>query len=551
MPSKPPRKEKIMSSVTKNYDVEIQSHHLVDRSTDKLGKLAYVTLSKEFIVYSNDYLVPFHALDIAVVTTSMNRPPKIIGADNVDIWEGSAFDPMAGVSAIDKDGNTVPVTYTGSVDTTVPGDYWLTYTATDSEGNTATTRRRVRVKELEAPHFTGITNINVFQGANIDLTAGVKAWLGSTEITYTYSPTSILPCDVGVHTVTYSATGNGKTTTVDRTITIRQADPPVISGNTPLYVYVNTDFDPLDGLTAVDSNGNPVPVELDDNIFVLTKTVGTTNTQINYIEGTVVPLRKPVLTDRQRFDGWYDNSTMTGTPITEVTITANKQVWCKIAEVEAYASFDSSTGMFRIFVDDAGKYTNEQVIGTVTYYTGIESGVAPWRGALWTESDVLRVQIDDVVHPVDMRGWFKDFRECTQMTGLWRIDTSNCTDMREAFYNTWGLLKTIDISTWDTSKVEQMDYMFYDTNLKKIDISSFSTNALWSTFRMFESSNRIESIYTNAGFNCQTLTQTNDMFKGCTNLVGGAGTVYDANHMDGAYAKVDGGSASPGYFTER
>ena len=137
------------------------------------------------------------------------------------------------------------------------------------------------------------------------------------------------------------------------------------------------------------------------------------------------------------------------------------------------------------------------------------------------------------------------------MTGLWRIDTSNCTDMREVFYNTWGLLKTIDISTWNTSKVEQMDYMFYDTNLKGIDISSFSTDALWSTFRMFESSNRIESIYTNAGFNCQTLTQTTDMFKGCTSLVGGAGTVYDASHMDGAYAKVDGGSASPGYFTER
>ena len=80
-----------MAQITKNYDVTIETHHLTDRSTDKLGKLAYVTLSEEFIIYSNDYLVPFHALDNAVVITTMNRPPRIIGADNVDIWEGSAL----------------------------------------------------------------------------------------------------------------------------------------------------------------------------------------------------------------------------------------------------------------------------------------------------------------------------------------------------------------------------------------------------------------------------------------------------------------------------
>ena len=78
-----------MAQLTKNYDVTIETHHLTDRSTDKLGKLAYVTLSEEFIIYSNDYLVPFHALDTAVVVTSVDRPPRIYGADNVSITEGS------------------------------------------------------------------------------------------------------------------------------------------------------------------------------------------------------------------------------------------------------------------------------------------------------------------------------------------------------------------------------------------------------------------------------------------------------------------------------
>ena len=542
-----------MAQITKNYDVTIETHHLTDRSTDKLGKLAYVTLSEEFIIYSNDYLVPFHALDNAVVITTMNRPPRIIGADNVDIWEGSAFDPMAGVTAIDKDGNTVPVTYTGTVDTTVPGDYWLTYSATDSEGATATTRRRVRVMELEAPHFTGITNITVFQGADIDLTAGVKAWLGSDEITYTYNPTSILPCDVGVHTVTYSATGNGKTTTVDRTITIRQADPPVISGNVPLYVYVNTDFDPLDGLTAVDANGNPVPVELDDNLFVLTKTVGTTNTQINYIEGTVVPLRKPVLTDRQRFDGWYDNSTMTGTPITEVTMTANKQVWCKIVDLEAYASYDSATKTFRVFVDEKDKWSTGDVEGTITYYADWEDSQSkPWANTSTTwRGDVTTARIDDVIHPVRLGSFFAEFTSLTQITGLWRIDTSGIKVMDRVFRNTSSLAKHLDLSTWDTSTVEAFDSMFQGSAVTSLDLSSWTATAADSASSMFYQATGLTTIYATSAFDLTSLRVQTNMFRGCTSIVGGEGTVFDSNMVNGEYARIDGGVSSPGYFTEK
>ena len=41
------------------------------------------------------------------------------------------------------------------------------------------------------------------------------------------------------------------------------------------------------------------------------------------------------------------------------------------------------------------------------------------------------------------------------------------------------------------------------------------------------------------------------MFKNCTNLVGGKGTTYDANHVDKTYAHIDGGPSNPGYFTAK
>ena len=42
-----------------------------------------------------------------------------------------------------------------------------------------------------------------------------------------------------------------------------------------------------------------------------------------------------------------------------------------------------------------------------------------------------------------------------------------------------------------------------------------------------------------------------EMFMGCTKLVGGAGTTYNPNHVNMAYAHIDGGTANPGYFTAK
>ena len=41
------------------------------------------------------------------------------------------------------------------------------------------------------------------------------------------------------------------------------------------------------------------------------------------------------------------------------------------------------------------------------------------------------------------------------------------------------------------------------------------------------------------------------MFAYCSDLVGGQGTTYDENHVDKAYAHIDGGPSNPGYFTAK
>ena len=66
---------------------------------------------------------------------------------------------------------------------------------------------------------------------------------------------------------------------------------------------------------------------------------------------------------------------------------------------------------------------------------------------------------------------------------------------------------------------------------------------------MFAYSTVLKTVYVSDKFVTDSLTKYTDMFKSSTKLVGGAGTVYDADHIDKEYARVDGGTSLPGYFT--
>jgi len=66
---------------------------------------------------------------------------------------------------------------------------------------------------------------------------------------------------------------------------------------------------------------------------------------------------------------------------------------------------------------------------------------------------------------------------------------------------------------------------------------------------MFYNCSKLTTIYVSSNWSTGAVTYSIMMFYGCSNLVGGAGTVYSSSYVDATYAKVDGGTASPGYLT--
>ena len=127
------------------------------------------------------------------------------------------------------------------------------------------------------------------------------------------------------------------------------------------------------------------------------------------------------------------------------------------------------------------------------------------------------------------------------------FDTSKVTNMSYMFSDSKAT--TLDVSNFDTSKVTNMGYMFSDSKATTLDVSNFDTSNVTDMGYMFYNSTNLKTIYVSNKFNTDKVTYSTNMFSGCTNLVGGAGTKYDSTKIDKTYARIDGGTSSPGYFT--
>lgn len=109
--------------------------------------------------------------------------------------------------------------------------------------------------------FTGVNDVTINQGVGIDLREGVKAKYNGRNIDYDVSPSEIDLCDEGKHTVVYTATYNGITVTESRVVDICKSQDPVITAP-DITVGVGEEFDPVDGASAIDGNGNSIKVEV-------------------------------------------------------------------------------------------------------------------------------------------------------------------------------------------------------------------------------------------------------------------------------------------------
>jgi len=198
----------------------------------------------------------------------------------------------------------------------------------------------------------------------------------------------------------------------------------------------------------------------------------------------------------------------------------------------------------------------------VTYMNGMFSN---------SQATTLDVSNFDTSNVTDMSNMFDGSKATT--LDLSNFDTSNVTDMSSMFHS--SQVTTLDVSSFDTSKVTNMTNMFLGSQATTLDVSNFDTSNVTNMISMFSYSKattldvsnfdtskvtnmsymfynftNLKTIYVSNKFNTDKVTDSTNMFSGCTNLVGGSGTKYNSSYVDKKYARIDGGTSNPGYFTD-
>ena len=226
--------------------------------------------------------------------------------------------------------------------------------------------------------------------------------------------------------------------------------------------------------------------------------------------------------------------------------------------------WDSNSGYIKTVVFDTS-FADYRPTSTASWFQGCSS--------LSSITGIENLKTDSVT---DMGSMFTD---CSSLTSLdvSGFKTDNVTDMGSMFsgcsslasldvsgfktdkvtsmgymFNHCSGLTTLDVSGFKTDNVTDMSAMFYNcSGLTSLDVSGFKTDSVMYVSDMFWGCSNLKTIYVGSEWNTEKVEYGDNLFTGCTSLVGGSGTTYDANHVDYTYAHIDGGPNNPGYFTDK
>ena len=144
------------------------------------------------------------------------------------------------------------------------------------------------------------------------------------------------------------------------------------------------------------------------------------------------------------------------------------------------------------------------------------------------------------------------FASCSSLPSLdvSSFNTSEVTNM-SCMFGGCSSLPSLDLSRFDTSDVTDMGAMFDGCiGLTSLDLSSFNTSKVTNMSYMFYYDQSLITIYVGNHWDiCNLVSNGEDnMFQGCTSLIGENGTTYDENLTGYEYAHIDN-TSNPGYLS--
>lgn len=191
-------------------------------------------------------------------------------------------------------------------------------------------------------------------------------------------------------------------------------------------------------------------------------------------------------------------------------------------------------------------------------------------------TSITAVEFGSTVAPTSLAYWFQNATNLTSIDWT-NFDGSNVTTARALFHKT----KLTTVTFPSMPNLESIQFVCNSMpNLVSADFSQVGATGITNTTDAFQgcyalttvdfsglagtvvSAERtfanasgggnmaIKTVYASADLDFSSASASN-MFRMCVNIEGGAGTRFDPNYVNNAYARIDGGSTAPGYFTAK
>ena len=220
----------------------------------------------------------------------------------------------------------------------------------------------------------------------------------------------------------------------------------------------------------------------------------------------------------------------------------------------SYMFFSSQATTLDLSNFDTSKVTNMRLMFSYSKATTLDvsnfdtSSVSNMSSMfLSSQATTLDLSNFDTSKVTNMRLMFSYSKATT--LDVSNFDTSSVSNMSSMFFSSQAT--TLDLSNFDTSNVSNMSSMFSSSQATTLDVSNFDTSKVTDMSKMFYNSTKLKTIYASNKFNTDAVTSSIEMFTHSTNLVGGSGTTYNSSYTDKTYARIDGGTSNPGYFTSK
>ncbi len=271
---KPERTDAAYAYTLKNPNSNEKVNDLAVNVVDKVVGLNGVEFYKIYADLPTEEGLLYGYVPTEEIYVSNNQP--VINASDKTIKEGDTFNPLDDVTASDKENGNLAnkITYESNVNPNKEGTYKVTYTVVDNSNFHASKTITVKVISAENPIITA-SDREVKQFEEFDYMYGVsaKAYDG-TDLTDDITYKGTVNTDIAdTYEVTYKVKDSkGKEASKTVKITVIPNAKPVINASDK-EVYLNSEFDPLEGVTASDEEDGEI-TDIEYKGTVNTKEVG-------------------------------------------------------------------------------------------------------------------------------------------------------------------------------------------------------------------------------------------------------------------------------------